>query len=157
MGRLGEAITPERGVVAGCACATSMVRLYCLTPIDRLIRTIPRPLGRTMVSLGVFIDDFQVEFNGPNQCLGALALVVKDLAEIAKEDLETEISVVKAQVVASSRSLGRDLLRLIPGLPGQIKDVRGEPGHGHQVWQSQGLRWRVQEGSPMEAPQAEDE
>ena len=42
---------PSRGVVAGCAIATYLVKLYCLLVLDNVVRLHPR------VSLDVFIDD----------------------------------------------------------------------------------------------------
>ena len=45
---------PSRGVVAGCAIATYLVKLYCLPVLDSVVRLHPR------VSLDVFIDDSPV-------------------------------------------------------------------------------------------------
>ena len=42
---------PSRGVVAGCAIATYLVKLYCLPVLDNVVRLHPR------VTLDVFIDD----------------------------------------------------------------------------------------------------
>ena len=90
-------LCPLHGVVAGCAAATTFVKIYTIEPLDSFL------LRNPFAQLDVYIDDFHLGAQGtPHGIQSVLVEASEDLALVIQEEFECSISLEKAAVVASS-------------------------------------------------------
>ena len=95
-GMCAQEIQPDRGVVAGCGGATTLVKVYYYRPFKGFALRNPR------VFLDAYIDDTGMSMQGPPASI--IVNVVQaavDLAEVIEGTLGCAISLPKAAVVSS--------------------------------------------------------
>ena len=114
---------PSRGVVAGCAIATYLVKLFCLPVLDEVVRQHHR------VSLDVFIDDsHQSAQSTPREARELVAAAVRTLTKEAQKHLRVRFAEKKTAIVLSRRKLALSVARH-PGLQAEsVKNPNGSPG-----------------------------
>ncbi len=101
-----------RGVAAGCGFATTFIRVYCIAPFDNLVRELQLSLPIAPPILDAYIDDLTLNATGTKgEVLDALTTGYELLKEVVEEELECEIEVGKAAVVASSKDIARTLTK----------------------------------------------
>ena len=105
---------PSHGVVAGCAAATTFVKVYTLDPLDGFL------LRNPFAQLDVYIDDFNIGAQGtPTSIQYTLTEAAEDLSGVIQEEFECSISLEKAAVVASSDLTLRLVRKGLGGLSGE--------------------------------------
>ncbi len=110
---LGKYVAREayarRGIIAGCAFATTCAKIAYIRKFDQLVREIP-----ASTKLDVFIDDVAVTAAGPRR--RAVADVIKahdGLRKALTRGLGCKLAAQKAAVVASDRVAGRTVAAAI--------------------------------------------
>ena len=97
---------PSRGVVAGCAIVTYLVKLYCLPVLDSVVRLHPR------VSLDVFIDDSHQSAQGtPREARKLIVAAGRTFTEEAQKQLRVRFADKKTAIVSSHRKLALSVAR----------------------------------------------
>ena len=97
---------PTRGVVAGCAIATYLVKLYCLPVLDKVVKLHPR------VSLDIFIDDSHQSVQGtPREAERLIVAAGRTLTSEAQKNLRVRFAEKKTAVVSSHRKLALNVAR----------------------------------------------
>ncbi len=103
----------DRGVVAGCPLATTLVKVYTLSAYDELLVRAPS------VWFDNYIDDNVLSAQGPpSSVVHDLVDAANILHELMTEDLGCRIARGKTRVVASSDEVGRRISRAISGCVG---------------------------------------
>ena len=98
--------TPSREVVAGCAIATYLVKLYCLLVLDNVVRLRPR------VSLDVFIDDSHQSAQGtPREARKLIVAAGRTFTEEAQKHLRVRFADQKTAIVSSRQELALSVAR----------------------------------------------
>ncbi len=157
-GFIARELEPRRGVVAGCGFATTLVKAYCKQPFDDFIALVKEheggagsgrwqdeglssSAGRGDVAdsteFDAYIDDFALNVQGASQesVIERMVFAQEKLKEIIEQDLDTDIALEKAGLVATSDELAkrlRDCIGLGAGaalllLSGILLVVRGAP------------------------------
>ncbi len=109
----GSAVAKElhaqRGIIAGCSFATTLVKIFYIRRLDEMVKEIPRN-----VKIDGYIDDLALSAEGPRgriakDIIRAYVIMVR----ILTEELGCSLAPSKAAVVASDRELGRTVARAI--------------------------------------------
>ena len=96
----------SRRVVAGCAIATYLVKLYCLPVLDSVVRLHLR------VSLDVFIDDSHQSAQGtPREARKLIVAAGRTFTEEAQKQLRVRFADQKTAIVSSHRKLALSVAR----------------------------------------------
>ncbi len=102
-----------RGVAAGCGVAVAFIQAYCIQPFDHMVMDFDRLFGRTLDFDGYY-DDLVLSATGTElEVEYALTEGQVILADVIERELDCDIEVDKAAVVASSRELAARLIRRI--------------------------------------------
>ena len=97
---------PSRGVVAGCAIATYLVKLYGLPVLDNVVRRHPR------VSLDVFIDDSHQSAQGtPREARKLIVAAGRTFTKEAQKHLRVRFADKKTAIVSSHQKLVSSVVR----------------------------------------------
>ena len=114
-GRAAPALFASRGVVAGCGFATTLVKVYCLEPLDGFAR------GRPAVALDAYIDDFTMSARGGRaEVLAGLQAAAEDMQQVVVAQLKGKIAVGKAAAASDDHTL--------EGLQQRLGVLAGPPG-----------------------------
>ena len=120
---IAEAVTPNRGVLPGCAWACTLVKVYYLTAFDNFVARNPKAL------LDVFVDDIQTAAMGSKEAVVTiLTEATEDLCRVVEHEIESRLVPAKAAVVASTDKLARSLrasLGELAGAPVVITEALG--------------------------------
>ncbi len=93
----------RRGIVAGCAFATTFAKIFYIRKFDRIIREIP-----PSTKLDVYIDDVATTTVGPRRRAVAEAIRVHDvIRKVLTRGLGCKLAAHKASVVASDAAAGK--------------------------------------------------
>ncbi len=96
---------PCRGLIAGCSFATTLVKLFYITPLDRAVTKLP--IG---TNVDFFIDDIAVTAVGPRREVAARVVEAHALIRKAvTEELGCTLASQKAAIIASSKEVGREV------------------------------------------------
>ncbi len=96
---------PRRGVIAGCSFATTLVKLFYLSSLDKVAASLP-----SGTNVDMYIDDIAVTAEGPKQ--EVVAKVVEAHAAIREamtNELGCTLAAHKAAIIASSKEVGRQV------------------------------------------------
>ncbi len=106
-GRFAQELHATRGIVAGCSLATTLVKVYYLRDLDRVVSRVP-----ASINLDVFIDDVTLSAVGKTaEIVGDMLAAHAILAETVVESLGCSFAPGKTAVVATSRSTTAALAR----------------------------------------------
>ncbi len=98
-GQAARELHPTRGIIAGCAIATTLVKVYYMRAFDKLVEQLPEG-----VDLEVYIDDVVLSADGdPGKVVSALADARAKLLRTVTDDLECKIAAGKTAVVATNK------------------------------------------------------
>ncbi len=112
-GALTEPMFAWRGVAAGCGIAVALTRAYYIPPFDDMVLDYGTMLNNTL-RFDAFFDDLGVGATGSRaEVEHALVEGQAMLADVVERELDCEIELDKAAVVASDRDLTRRLVRRI--------------------------------------------
>ncbi len=118
-GCLAEPSHAWRGVAAGCGVANSLIRAYVIPPFDHMVADIHNLLGDNVI-FDDYVDDLVLNAVGTEaQVEQTLVEAQVILADVIHHELDCEIEVEKAAVLASSRDLTRRLVRRIGARAGR--------------------------------------
>ncbi len=122
-GCIGREANPCVGIIAGCALATTYVKIYYLDMYDELKRLVP-----TSVEVDVYIDDTVMTAEGPPQQVAAdLAAARRIFARLVTERLGGRIAEGKSAAVATSRATAVRLKALC-GIGGPVTSAMTDLG-----------------------------
>ncbi len=111
-GRASRQLHPRRGIIAGCPIATTLVMVFCIDPLDRLVAELPRS-----TALDAHIDDFVL---AGIETANNLVTDMKEAEHLLRRTLNRElggtISMGKAGLVASRKDILTALREAIPGM-----------------------------------------
>ena len=114
-GRVAPPLHASAGVIAGCALATTFVKVCCIGPFDGLSFRHPR------VSIDAYIDDFTLLSEGnQSEVKEDLVKAAFDLQDVIENELRGRISIGKSAVVAS-HSQHADGIRICLGRCGEAR------------------------------------
>ena len=119
----------SRGVVAGCAIATYLVKLYCLPVLDNVVRLHPR------VSFDVFIDDSLQSAQGtPREARRLVVAAGRTFTEEAQKHLRVRFADKKTAIVSSPSEIGVDCGSAIDAAEGGSPNPNSRPGGRCECW-----------------------
>jgi len=106
-GLLHTGVLPTKGIVAGCAAATTELKLYMFKVVSGVVYRHPR------ANLEIFIDDITAESHERNaNCLvEGLSSVAVDLKESLEEECGFKVSLPKTAVVCSDDKASERIAR----------------------------------------------
>ncbi len=117
-GRISRETFPKVGIIAGCALATTFVKVYYISVYDQLAVAIP-----PSVEFKVFIDDTIITSEAPAcKVVEDLVMARRKFHELVTEVLGGKIAEGKAGVVASTRSTA-SRLKWACGVEGPISNA----------------------------------
>ncbi len=124
-GRLSRELWPTTGVGAGCGLACSYVKVYCMAPLDSILDKLP-----DTVTVDLHVDDFAITCEGANDHIVRRDIrVATDLIhDMIINQLGASISLPKAAMVASSRSLAVGIREDLGGLAGPLRATAANLG-----------------------------
>ncbi len=100
-GQAARELHPTRGIIAGCAIATTLVKIYYMRAFDNLVKQLPEG-----VDLEVYIDDVVLSADGdPGEVVPALADARAKLLKVVTEELGCTIAAGKSAVVATNKAV----------------------------------------------------
>ncbi len=100
-GQAARELHPTRGIIAGCAIATTLVNIYYMRAFDNLVKQLPEG-----VDLEVYIDDVVLSADGdPGEVVSALADARAKLLKVVTEELGCTIAAGKSAVVATNKAV----------------------------------------------------
>ncbi len=115
-GALAREMYPTKGIIAGCGMATTMVKIYCLDPFDKVQKAIP-----DTVHFDAHIDDLVLTCEAePRRVLADLTRAEKELQHAIGIGLKARVAEGKAGLVATSKELAQALRRQIPAVTGPV-------------------------------------
>ncbi len=119
-GRASRELHPRRGIIAGCPMATTLVKVFCVKPLDALVRELP-----ASTHVDAHIDDFVITGVERER---ALVADMKEaeilLRRMLNKDLGGNIAMDKAGLVASKKHITIALRDAIPGMgDAQVSEV----------------------------------
>ncbi len=115
-GALSREVHPARGIIAGDAMATTLVKVYCVGAFDELCVRLP-----PSVKMDAHIDDIVLTAEAqPREILADVPKAAELLHKVIKDELRCTIAESKAGLVATTRELATELRRRIPGLTGPV-------------------------------------
>ena len=117
-------------MVAGCAIATYLVKLYCLPVLDNVVRLHPR------VSLDVFIDDSHQSAQGTRREARRLVVTAgRTFTEEGQKHLRVRFADKRTAIVSSHQKLALSVARQL-GLQKEAVQTQtvGRPGGRCECW-----------------------
>ena len=125
-GRIAKELYPRHGIIAGCALATTHVKVYYLRDLDRFVQEIP-----PHIHLDVHVDDVALSGEGPErQLFQDLVAARAKLIRLVERDIRGSIAQSKSTAVASSRWLAERLHSAL-GLAGAPREAIPNLGIDH--------------------------
>jgi hypothetical protein len=116
-GALAREMYPTRGIIAGCGLATTLVKVYCVAPFDKVQKALPAP-----VHLDAHIDDLVLTCEAePRRILVDLPKAEKELQHAIGVGLKARVAEGKAGLVATTKDLAEELKRRIPAIEGPVR------------------------------------
>ncbi len=120
-GALAKPVHAWRGVAAGCGVAVALTRVYYIQPFDHMIYDYGA-LFRNVLNFDAFFDDLGLGATGTrSEVEHALVEGQAILADVVERELNCEIEISKAAVVASDRGLAKSLVKKIGRRSGGLK------------------------------------
>ncbi len=120
-GALAKPVYAWRGVAAGCGVAVALTRVYYIPPFDHMVDDY-RALFRNVLRFDAFFDDLGLGATGTrSEVEHALVEGQIVLADVIERELNCEIEIDKAAVVASDRALAKSLVKRIGKRSGGLK------------------------------------
>ncbi len=118
-GFVARELLPQRGVVAGCGFANTLMKVYCKEPFDGYIKKVGKDGG----DFDAYVDDFAVTVEGDTETdvIERLDEAHHALKETIEVDLEAVVAVGKAGLITTSDSLAkriRSRIGLLAGVSG---------------------------------------
>ncbi len=115
---IAQELHASRGVVAGCSLATTLIRVFTITPFDNFVRQVQD------VVLDNYIDDNVLSTEGTEQqVIDRLGRATDILADIVDRELLCKFSLSKTKIVASTRRLGLQIQRRVRRRVGGIAEA----------------------------------
>ncbi len=110
-GFVAKELLPRRGVVAGCGFATTLTKVYCVRPFDDYTTKADAETGE----FDAYIDHFTITIEGDTitEVVERMDRARQLLLETIEVDLEAEVAIDKAGLVATSDELADRLRRRI--------------------------------------------
>ena len=128
-------LAPSQGIIAGCALATTFVKVYTILGCDHLVLVFP------LVRFDLFVDDWQVAIDGEEgQVVAQLVQAAELMDDQIQHRLGCSVSAEKAAVVASSNQLAR-----------RRRGLRGLGGDGAMVVKNLGIDFSSGRGRSFRA------
>ena len=116
-GLLHEGVQATKGIIAGCAAATTELKLYMFTGLTKNVQRNPK------ANLEVYIDDITVEAHEKNMhdLVTVLGEAANDITETMHDDMHLQVSRTKTAVVTSDPDASKRIERYI-----NMKGAAGE-------------------------------
>ncbi len=122
-GRVARQVHPRRGVIAGCAFATTCVKVLMVRALDMAMARMPEG-----VNLDAYIDDLALSTVGTRaQVIDRLTRAHKVLKEAVQEELGCELAQEKTAVVATCAQTAKQLKEAV-GAHGRIFEAAPDFG-----------------------------
>ncbi len=99
----------ERGIIAGCSFATTLVNICYMRKLDAMVNEVPRS-----VKIDAYIDDLALSAEGPRSKVAADIVKAHDvMRRVLTVELGCCLAPQKAAIVASDREVGRKVARAL--------------------------------------------